>query len=91
MKSKWILIPIIPRNMFKLHTRKIYTKYDKICVFEKSPHENYHGGKKSWAEWSGISLLFSKKHALTWPGLFRLIFQSLYDTSFHQDGKFMEQ
>ena len=77
--------------MFKLHTKKIYTKYDKICVFEKSPHENYHGGKKSWAEWSGISLLFSEKHALTWPGLFRLIFQSLYDTSFHQDGKFMEQ
>ena len=43
----WILIPIIPRNMFKLHTKKIYTKYDKICVFEKSPHENYHGEKKS--------------------------------------------
>ena len=43
----WILIPIIPRNMFKLHTKKIYTKYDKICVFEKSSHENYHGGKKS--------------------------------------------
>ena len=37
----WILIPIIPRNMFKLHTKKIYTNYDKICVFEKSPHENY--------------------------------------------------
>ena len=43
----WILIPIIPRNMSKLHTKKIYAKYDKICVFEKSPHENYHGEKKS--------------------------------------------
>ena len=56
----WILIPIIPRNMFKLHREKIYAKYDKICVFEKSPHKNYHGEKKSWAEWSGMSLLFSK-------------------------------
>ena len=46
--------------MFKVHAKKIYTKYDKICVFEKIPHENYHGEKKSWAEWSGISLLFSK-------------------------------
>ena len=33
--------------MFKRHTEKICTKYDKICVFEKSPHENYHGEKKS--------------------------------------------
>ena len=56
----WILIPIIPRNVFKLHTKKIYTKYGEICVFEKSPHENCHGEKKSWAEWSRISLLFSK-------------------------------
>ena len=32
--------------MFKLHTKKIYAKYDKICIFEKSPHENYHGEKK---------------------------------------------
>ena len=43
----WILIPVIPQNMFKLHTKKIYTKYDKVFVFEKSPHENYHGEKKS--------------------------------------------
>ena len=33
--------------MFKLLTKKIYTKYDKICIFEKSPHKNYHGEKKS--------------------------------------------
>ena len=33
--------------MFKLHTKKIYTKYDKIYVFEKSPHERYHAENKS--------------------------------------------
>ena len=33
--------------MFKLHIEKIDTKCDKICVFEKSPHEKYHGEKKS--------------------------------------------
>ena len=33
--------------MFKLPAKKIYTKYDKICVFEKNPHENYHREKKS--------------------------------------------
>ena len=36
----WILIPIIPRNIFKLHTKKIQTKYDKICVCGKNLHEN---------------------------------------------------
>ena len=77
--------------MFKLHIEKIDTKCDKICVFEKSPHEKYHGEKKSWAEWSGISLLFSKS-MLTCPGLYRLIFQSLYDTSgYHRDGKLMKK
>ena len=76
----WILIPIILRNMFNLHTKKIYSKYDKICVFEKCPHENYHGEKKSWAEWPEISVI-QQKHALTCPGLYRLIFQSLYATS----------
>ena len=79
-----ILIPIIPRNMFKLHTKKIYTKYDKICVFEKSPHENYHGEKKSWAEWSGISLLFSK--SMPWLdrvyiGSFFNLYMTLPDTT----------
>ena len=29
----WILIPIIPQNMFKLHAKKIYTKYVKIWAF----------------------------------------------------------
>ena len=31
----WILIPIIPQNMFKLHNKKIYTKYDKFTSLEK--------------------------------------------------------
>ena len=33
--------------MVELHTKKTYAKYGKICVLEKSPHENYHGEKKS--------------------------------------------
>ena len=33
--------------MLKFHNKKIYTKYDKICVFEKSPHENYPRENKS--------------------------------------------
>ena len=61
--------------MFKLHTKKIYTKYDKVFIFEKSPHENYHGEKKSWAEWSGISLLFSK----SMPWLFRVYIGSFFN------------
>ena len=66
--------------MFKFHNKKIYTKYDKICIFEKSPHENCHCEKKTWAEWSGISVI-QQKHTLICPRLYRLIFQSLYDTS----------
>ena len=31
----WILIPIIPQNMFKLHNKKIYTKHDKFASLEK--------------------------------------------------------
>ena len=88
----WILIPIIPRNALKLHNKKIYTKYDKICVFEKSPHENYLRKKKSWVEWSCISLLFSKSI----PWLVRVYtgsFFNLYITLpwyHHQDGKLMK-
>ena len=33
--------------MFKLHAKKIYTKYDKICVFEKNPQKNDHTEKNS--------------------------------------------
>ena len=45
-----ILFSIILRNKFKLYAKKIWTKYDKICVFEKNPHENNHREKKSWVE-----------------------------------------
>ena len=65
--------------MFKFHTKQIYTKYDKIYVFEKSSHKNYHGEKKSRAKWSGI-LCYAKACPIC-LGLYRLIFQSLYDTS----------
>ena len=33
--------------MFKLNAKKIYNKHDKICIFEKNPHENCHREKKS--------------------------------------------
>ena len=33
--------------MCKLHNKKMYTKYGKVCVFEKCPQENYHHEKKS--------------------------------------------
>ena len=42
----WILIPSILQNIFLLHVKKIYTKYDKICICEKNPHENYYREKK---------------------------------------------
>ena len=32
--------------MFKLHAETTYTKYDKICVIEKNPHERYHREKR---------------------------------------------
>ena len=78
--------------MFKLHREKIYAKYDKICVFEKSPHKNYHGEKKSWAEWSGMSLLFSK----SMPWLARVYIGSFFTPYmtipwYDQDGKLMKQ
>ena len=76
-----ILILIIPRNMLILHAKKIYTGYDKICTFEKNPHEIYFYEKKSRAEWSGISVsVIQQKHALTSPDLYRLILQSSYHT-----------
>ena len=46
--------------MFNLHAKKIYTKYDKISVFEKNPRDNYHRQRKHWVKLNGISLLFSK-------------------------------
>ena len=78
--------------MFKLHTKKIYTKYEEICIFEKSPHENYRGEKKSWAEWSGISVLFSK----SMPWLDRVYIDSFFNLYmtlpwYNQDGKLMKQ
>ena len=33
--------------MFKFDTKKIYTKHDKICIFEKNLQENYYREKKS--------------------------------------------
>ena len=78
--------------MFNLHTKKIYSKYDKICVFEKCPHENYHGEKKSWAEWPGIFLLFSRSMsslARVYIGSFFNLYVTL--SWHHQDSKFMQQ
>ena len=76
--------------MFKFHNKKIYNKYDKICIFEKSPHENYHCEKKTWAEWSGISLLFSKNI----PWFVRVYIGSFFNLDmilpwYHQDEKYI--
>ena len=90
--NTWILIPIIPRNVFKRNANKIYTKYDKICLFEKHPHENDNRAKKSRVEWSGISLLFSK--SMAWLARINInTFFNLYITFpwHHQDGKLMKQ
>ena len=73
----WILGLIIP----VIHAKKIYAKYDKICTFEKNPHKNYHCEKKSWVEWSEVFSIIQQEHAITCPGLYRLIFQSLYHSS----------
>ena len=88
----WILIPTIPRNMSKLHVKKIYTKYDNICVFEKSPHENYHREKISRLEWSGVFLLFSKSMRRVF-GVCIGSFFNLYITLpwYHQNGNLMKQ
>ena len=54
-------------------------KYDKIYIFAKCPHKNYHGEKKFWAEWPGISLLFSK----SMPWLNQVYIGSLFGTIAH--------
>ena len=73
----WILILIIPI----IHTKKIFTKYDKICIFEKKSTQKL----SLWKEilnWMILDFsIIQRKHALTCPGLYRLIFQSLYHTS----------
>ena len=51
--------------MFKLRAKKIYTKYDKICIFEKNQHLNNHRGKKSGVECLG----FLRYSAKACPGL----------------------
>ena len=89
----WILIPIIAQNTLKLHNKKIYTKYNKICVFQKGPHENYPREQKAWVEWSLISLLFRKSI----PWLVQVYIGSLLNLYItlpwyhHQNGKLMKQ
>ena len=72
--------------------KKIYTKYDKICIFEKISTQKLSSWKKFGVERSGISLLFSK----SMPWLLRVYidpFFNLYITLpwYHQDGKLMKQ
>ena len=73
----WILILIIPI----IHAKKIYTKFDKICIFEKKSTQKLPSWKEilSWMIWN-FSIIH-QKHALTCPSLYRHIFQSLYHTS----------
>ena len=68
-----------------IQTKKIHTKYEKIYLYEKDPHENYPCKKKFWVKWSLFSVI-QKRHALSCPGLYRFIFQSLH----HQNRKFLK-
>ena len=68
----WVLIQIIPQNIFKLHVAKIHTKYDKICVATKI-HKKIFSRKEIFFS------VVQKNHALTCPGLYRMILQ-LYIT-----------
>ena len=88
----WILIPIIRQNMFKLHAKKIYTNYDKICVFEKKSTRKLSWRKEilSWMIWD--SLLFSK----SMPWLARVSIDSFFNLYmtlpwYHHDGKLMKK
>ena len=76
----WILIPIIAQNTLKLHNKKIYTKYNKICVFEKVHMKIILVNRKLELNDPGF-LCYSEKHHLACPGLYRLTFESLYHTS----------
>ena len=75
-----LLIPIIPRNIFKLHAKKVHTIWQIFHLWKKikrklsSSKESLH-----WTIWN-FSVI-QKKHTLTCPGFYRLIFQSLYHTS----------
>ena len=60
--ENWILISIIPRNIFKHHAKKIYNKYDKICIWKKSVLK-----LSSWKEI--LSWMIQQKHFLICPGL----------------------
>ena len=64
-----------------IHAKKIYTKYDKISIFEKNSTQKLSFWKEilSWMIWD-FSII-QQKHVLTFPGLDRLTFQSLYHTS----------
>ena len=71
--ENWILISVIPRNIFKHNAKKIYNKYDKICIWKKSVL-NF----SSWKEI--LSWMIQQKHFLICPGLHKLNFQSIYVT-----------
>ena len=65
----WILIPIISRNIFKLHAKKIHIKYNKICFFEKNT-QGIILTKTNLLELNGLGFLcYSVNHVLTCSGV----------------------
>ena len=72
-----ILMLIIPL----INAKKIYTKYETKFASLKKFTRKLSSWKEilSWIIWD-FSII-QQKHALTCPGLYRLIFQSLYHTS----------
>ena len=64
----WILIPIIPQYIVKLRAKKVTLNMTKFSF------------KLKFRMIRNFSVI-QQKHALTCPGLYSLIFQSLYHTS----------
>ena len=70
--------------MFKLHTKKSTLNMKKFASLKKVHTKIIMVNQiikeiLSWMIWD-LSVI-QQKYALAWPGLYRLIFQKLYDTS----------
>ena len=86
----WILI--IQRNMFKLHAKKIYTKYDKVCVFEKKILTKIIIVKRN-LEFNDLGFLCYSAKTCWLVRVYIGPFFSLYITLpwYHQNGKLVEK
>ena len=73
----WILIPIFPQNMFKFRAKNLHEIWQNMT--KKSTQKlSLRKEILSWMIWD---FSVQRKHFLTCPGLFRLIFLFLYHIS----------